>query len=75
MNKLSEFHLSCLNGDIEKVKELLNNNNINEIIKINEERILIESKELTSIICAIRNNHLSIVKYFYQQGIDIYLLQ
>jgi len=77
---LSELHLSCSNGDLEKVKEYLNKDNINEIIRIFEEQeddqwTLIQSKELTPIICAIQNNHLSIVKYLYEQGANIYLLQ
>jgi ankyrin repeat protein len=80
---LSDLHLSCYNGDIEKVKEYLNNDNINEIKKIYEEKennnnnqwTLIQSKEITPIICAIQNNHLSIVKYLYEQGANIYLLQ
>ncbi len=77
---LSELHLSCYNGDLEKVKEYLNKDNINEIITTFEEKeddqwILIQSKELTPIICAIQNNHLSIVKYLYEQNANIYLLQ
>jgi len=79
---LSDLHLSCYNGDIEKVKEYLNNDNINEIKIIYEEKennnnnnqwTLIQSKEITPIICAIQNNHLSIVKYLYEQGANIYL--
>ncbi len=76
-----DLHLSCCNGDIEKVKEYLNNDNINEIRKIIEEKkdefdwTLIEIKELTPLICAIKHNHLIIVKYLYQQGANIYLLQ
>lgn len=74
--KLPEFHLSCLNGDIKKVKELINNDNINQIIKIcqeneNDEWIFIELQEITPILCAIQNNHLSIVQYLHQQGADI----
>jgi len=78
---LSDLHLSCYNGDIEKVKEYLNNNNINEIQIIFEEKedddewTLIQSKQITPIICAIQNNHLAIVKYLYEQGANIYLLQ
>jgi ankyrin repeat protein len=77
---LSELHLSCYNGDLEKVKEYLNKDNINEIITTFEEKeddqwILIQSKELTPLICAIQNNHLSIVKYLYEQNANIYLLQ
>jgi len=78
---LSDLHLSCYNGDIEKVKEYLNNDNINEIQIIFEEKeddnewTLIQSKQITPIICAIQNNHLSIVKYLYEQGANIYLLQ
>jgi ankyrin repeat protein len=29
--------------------------------------------DITPIICAIQNNHLSIVKYLYEQGANIYL--
>ncbi len=76
---LSGLHLSCSNGDIEKVKEYLNNDNINEIKIIFEEKedddqwTLIQLKQITPIICAIQNNHLSIVKYLYEQGANIYL--
>jgi len=76
---LSGLHLSCCNGDIEKVKEYLNNDNINEIKIIFEEKedddqwTLIQLKQITPIICAIQNNHLSIVKYLYEQGANIYL--
>ncbi len=78
---LSELHLSCLNGDLEKVKQYLNKDNINEIKLIIEENeddhewILIQSKQLTPLICAIENNHLNIVQYLLEQGANIYLLQ
>ncbi len=77
---LSLLHQSCSNGDLEKVKEYLNHNNINEIEIILEEIFdnqwtIIERKELTPLRCAIENNHLTIVKYLYEQGANIYLLQ
>ncbi|CAF0756781.1 unnamed protein product [Rotaria sordida] len=77
---LSDLHLSCYDGDLEKVKKCLNTDNINEIKIIFQEEqcdqwIFIKTKELTPIICAIENNHLSIVKYLYEQGANIYLLQ
>jgi ankyrin repeat protein len=77
---LSRLHQSCSNGDLEKVKEYLNNDNINEIEIILEEIFdnqwtIIERKELTPLRCAIENNHLTIVKYLYEQGANIYLLQ
>jgi ankyrin repeat protein len=79
---LSELCESCLNGDLDRVKEYLNKNNINGIIikydeneNSNDQWTLIQSKELTPLICAIQNNHLSIVQYLFQQGADIYLLQ
>jgi len=77
--KLSELHLSCCDGNLDKVKEYLNDNNLNAIETIFEEKedewIFIQKKEVTRIICAIENNHLFIVKYLYGQGADIYLLQ
>ncbi|CAF3888159.1 unnamed protein product [Rotaria sordida] len=77
---LSDLHLSCYDGDLEKAKKYLNTDNINEIKIIFQEEqcdqwIFIKTKELTPIICAIENNHLSIVKYLYEQGANIYLLQ
>ncbi|CAF2106436.1 unnamed protein product [Rotaria magnacalcarata] len=81
---LSDLHLACYNGDLEKVKLHLNNDNINEIKIIYEEEeeeeqtdqwIFIKTKKLTPIICAIENNHLSIVRYLYEQGANIYLLE
>jgi ankyrin repeat protein len=78
--KLSELHLSCCNGDIQKVKEYLTKNNLNEINIIYEEKQdgeweIIERKELTPLICAIENNHLNIIKYLYEQGANIHLFQ
>ena len=80
--ELSLLHLSCYNGDIDKVKEYLTEDNLNEIIIVYEEKelndsswIFIESKKLTPIICAIENNHLSIIKYLHQQGANLYLLE
>lgn len=79
--ELSLLHLSCSNGDIDKVKEYLTKDNLNEIIIHFEEKeendswIFIESKQLTPIICAIENNHLSVIKYLYQQGANLDLLQ
>jgi ankyrin repeat protein len=77
---LSRLHQSCSNGDLEKVKEYLNDDNINEIEIIFEEIFdnqwtIIERKESTPLRCAIENNHLTIVKYLYEQGANIYLLQ
>jgi len=77
---LSLLHQSCSIGDLEKVKEYLNDDNINEIEIILEEIFdnqwtIIERKELTPLRCAIENNHLTIVKYLYEQGANIYLLQ
>ena len=77
---LSSLHLSCCNGDLEKVRELLNVNNINEINKIFEEKeddqwTIIQSNEVTPIICAIEHNHLHILEYLHQQGGNIYLLK
>jgi ankyrin repeat protein len=77
---LSLLHQSCSIGDLEQVKEYLNNDNINEIEIILEEIFdnqwtIIERKELTPLRCAIENNHLTIVKYLYEQGANIYLLQ
>jgi hypothetical protein len=77
---LSSLHLSCCNDDLEKVKEYLNVNNINEINQIFDEKeddqwTIIQSKELTPIICAIEHNHLFILKYLHQQGGNIYLLK
>ncbi|CAF3408893.1 unnamed protein product [Rotaria sp. Silwood1] len=77
---LSDLHLSCYDGDLEKVKKHLNKQNINEIEIIFQEEqcdqwTFIKRKELTPIICSIENNHLSIVKYLCQQGANIYLFQ
>ena len=77
---MSEFHLSCWRGDLEKVKEYLNDENIDEVNKVFEEKeddqwIFIESRELTPLICAIENNHLNIVQYLFQQGANIHLAQ
>jgi ankyrin repeat protein len=77
---LSEFHVACCNGNLEKVKEYFNVNNLNEInVRFEEieddEWTLIERRELTPLICAIENNHLLIVKYLHQQGANLYLLQ
>jgi len=77
---LSQFHVACCNGDLEKVKEYLNVNNLNEInVRFEEieddQWTLIERKELTPLICAIENNHLLIVKYLHEQGANLYLLE
>ncbi|UJR24698.1 hypothetical protein I4U23_006072 [Adineta vaga] len=76
----SKLHLSCCNGDLEQVKEYVNIDNINEIITVFKETeddhwTLIQCEELTPLICAVQNNHLSIVKYLYEQGANIYILQ
>jgi hypothetical protein len=77
---LSQFHVACSNGDLEKVKEYFNVNNINEInVRFEEieddQWTLIERRELTPLICAIENNHLFIVEYLHQQGANLYLLK
>ncbi len=77
--KLSELHSSCCDGNIEKVKEYLTKDNLNEINIIYQEKEedgewrLIQTNEVTPLICAIENNHLNIVKYLYEQGAKIYL--
>jgi hypothetical protein len=75
-----ELSLLCCDGDIDKVKEYLTKENLNESKLIIEEKeedewILIQYKELTPIICAIQNNHLSILKYLHEQGANINFLQ
>ncbi|CAF3486675.1 unnamed protein product [Adineta steineri] len=77
---LSELHLSCCNGDLDKLKEYINKDNINEIVTIlneaeDDQWTLIQYEELTPLICAIQNNHLCIVKFLVEQGADIYLLK
>lgn len=79
--KLSDLHISCSNGDLEKVKEYLTKKNLNEINLIYDEKEekddgewrLIQTKQVTPLICAIQNNHLHIVKYLHEQGVNFHL--
>ena len=76
----SILHESCSNGDLDKVKEHLNKENIDEIITIFKEVeydhwTLIQCEKLTPLICAIGSNHLPVVKYLHEHGVNIYLLE
>ncbi|CAF0835925.1 unnamed protein product [Adineta ricciae] len=76
----SKLHESCSNGDLDKVKKYLNKKNVDEIITIFKEVeydhwTLIQCEKLTPLICAIESNHLPIVKYLYEHGVNIYLLE
>jgi ankyrin repeat protein len=76
---VSDFCLACCQGDLEAVRSHCNQNNINEVGLIVEEKdengwILFEYRQVTPLLCAIENNHLPIVKYLFEHGADIYQL-
>lgn len=79
--KIPLLHQSCLNGHLDEVKEHLNDQNIDEIVDFYEEDCLdnewtlIQIKKCTPLICAIENNHLTIVQYLCQHGANFYLLE
>ena len=78
---LSSLHLACLNGDIDQVKDCLNDDNINEIVQLFEENsmdnrwTLIQIKQSTPLICAIENHHFLLVKYLCEKGANLFLLE
>ncbi len=76
---MSDFCLACGRGDLEAVRSHCNQNNINEVEGILEEKeengwILFEYRQVTPLLCAIENNQLTIVKYLFEHGADIYQL-
>ncbi len=79
MTNMSDFCVACCRGDLEAVQSHSNKNNINQVELILEEKeengwILFEYRQVTPLLCAIENNHLTIVKYLFEHGADIYQL-
>lgn len=79
---MSLLHNLCSNGDLDKVKEYLNDENLNEIVEIfyeneidDDQWTFVQKKDKTPLICAIENNHLEIVKYLCQNGANLFLLE
>ena len=78
---LSLLHQSCLNGDLDQLKEHLNDQNLNLIEDICEEKVIdnewtfIQINKSTPIICAIQNNHFNILQFLCQNRANIYLLE
>jgi ankyrin repeat protein len=79
MMNVSDFCLACCRGDLEAIRTHHNRNNINGVELIVEEKeengwILCECRQVTPLLCAIENNQLTVVKYLFEHGADIYQL-